>query len=362
MRQNIFITGSAGFFGIRLAKEILTNTSSHLFLLLRPHGEEIQKERIKRLLSQLIGPAMSDSLCRRITVIEGDITKKDLGIASSQLKKLIKQVDLIFHSAAELDIQKASPKISRVNIGGTRNVLNFALLCREKGRLKALNHISTAYIIGTEGMRKIRFYEDQLDISQEFNNLYEETKFKAEVIINKFRKRGLMVNVFRPSIMTETFSASNPESFSIFFRPFRFIVSGIFDKLPASDDAEYNLISVDDAARAVYLIAKNTRNSMGNYHIVNPKTINLGKLLDITVKVLGIKKPKRIPLESFDMKSLTGVQRMLISSFIPYFNFMASFDSSRASALLKKEGFSYYSLKESDIITALKYIKREKIQ
>jgi len=361
MRQNIFITGSAGFFGIRLVKEILTNTSSHLFLLLRPHGREVQKERIERLLSQLIGPAMADSFCRRITVIKGDITKKDLAIASSQLKKLIKQVDLIFHSAAELDIQKASPKISRVNITGTRNVLNFASLCREKGRLKALNHISTAYIIGTAGMQKIRFYEDQLDISQKFNNLYEETKFKAEVIVNQFRNRGLPINVFRPSIMTESFSANNPESFSIFFRPFRFIVSGIFDELPASDDAQYNLISVDDAARAIYIIAKSTRNNTGNYHIVNPKTINLARLLDIAVRVFGMKKPKCKPLESFDMESLTGVQRMLINSFIPYFNFMASFDSSCASALLKKKGFSYYSLKESDIVTALKYIKREKI-
>ena len=68
----------------------------------------------------------------------------------------------------------------------------------QKGKLKKVNHISTAYICGDY---KGAFKEEDLDVGQKFNSTYEQSKFEAEKLVEKYRKGGLWIDVFRPPII-----------------------------------------------------------------------------------------------------------------------------------------------------------------
>jgi len=364
-QRNIFITGSTGFFGLRLLRDILLQTKAHVFLLIRPGRDRNSKRRLKSSLEKVTDKDRVGRFLKRITIIDGDITKKNLSIKKYELKELSKKIDIIFHSAAELDIRRQAPEIRRVNVRGTRNVLEFACFCKNEGKLKRVNHISTAYVVGAKGMSNIIFYESQLDISQAFNNLYEQSKYEAEIVVNEFRSKGLHVDIYRPSIMTESLPVKDVESFSQFFKPFRFLISGIFKEIPADIDAKYNFISVDDAAQAILLISESADRVARNYQIVNPYNISLSRLLNIAVKVFGAEKlTVCVPLEKFRaqaMGRLTDVQRSLIGPFIPYLNFKARFNSKNAEKALKKRKFSYRPLKDNEIESVFEYIFRNKM-
>ena len=365
LKQNIFITGSTGFFCLRLLRDILLQTQARVFLLIRPGRDRNSKEKLKLSLKKVIDKDEIGRLFKRITIVDGDITKRKLGIKEHELKELSKKIDIVFHSAAELDIRRQGPEITRVNVLGTRNVLEFASLCKKEGRFKKVNHISTAYVVGAKGINGITFYENQLDISQVFNNLYEQSKYEAEIVVNEFRVKGLHVDIYRPSIMTESLPVKDIESFSLFFKPFRFLISGIFKEMPADINARYNFISVDDAAQAILLISESANRIARNYHIVNPYSISLNRLLGIAAKVFGKEKLTIcVPLKKFEtqaMSRLTDVQKSLIGPFIPYLNFKARFDSKNAEKALRKRKFSYSSLKDNEIESIFEYILRNKM-
>src|SRR5207247_6389267 len=81
----------------------------------------------------------------------------------------------------------------RVNVDGTRHVLDFAERCPS---LQRFHYVSTCYVSGRHhGV----FGEDDLDVGQRFNNFYEETKFLAEVEVR--RRSGLPVTIYRPSVV-----------------------------------------------------------------------------------------------------------------------------------------------------------------
>ena len=358
MPDNIFITGATGFLGSRLLAQILDNTDSNVFLLIRPSAGRERLLRLKEVLKKLaLRKTLLPECMRRITIIDGDITKKDLGIKRKTFNRLKKDLDTVFHLAAELDIKNSYEHISLVNKTGTINLLDFALQCKKSGQLKKVNHVSTAYVLGSKGLENVSFRENQLELSQGFNNLYEKTKYEAEIAVGGYREKGLLVDVFRPSIIIEGLPIIDYRMFSDFFRPFRFFISGIFKSIPARPDARYNLVSVDDAARAILIISNSTNAKNMNYHIVNTGYISLRHILDIAMSVFDAPQPLFSSYEKFDFNGLSRVQREIISPFVPYLNFRARFDSSNAHNILRKKGFRYSRLKDKEIRLAFEYIR-----
>ena len=83
----------------------------------------------------------------------------------------------------------------RINVDGTRNVLDFA---QEARNLRRLHYVSTCYVSGrTAGV----FTEHDLEKGQSFNNYYEETKYLAEVEVQQRMRAGLPTTIYRPAIV-----------------------------------------------------------------------------------------------------------------------------------------------------------------
>ena len=76
--------------------------------------------------------------------------------------------------AAITDLNWPLEEVRNINVHGTKSVLDFAVLCKKDGSLKKVNHISTVYVVGA---KRCKFKESDLDVSQKFNNTYEQTKY-----------------------------------------------------------------------------------------------------------------------------------------------------------------------------------------
>ena len=315
--SNIFITGGAGFLGWELVKILLNETDSKLYLLVRQNSRKSVKERIGELINKSYSKKNRRKIRIRIKVVKGDITEKNLGMKKSQIRELSGKINLIYHSAALCDFNVPMPVIRKINVTGTKNVLDFAMRCKKNDQLMSFHHISTVAIMGNKGGM---LYENSLDIGQRFNNTYERTKFEAEKLINKYRKKGLAVSIYRPSVIVGDSVTGEASDFQLFYRPLHIFSMEILEEIPASVNFKYNIVPVDYVARSIYLISSDQRNDNKNYHLTNPKGITLNSLLNTASAYFGFRKPKIISENRFNFKELKGFKKKVIEPYLPYFN------------------------------------------
>jgi nucleoside-diphosphate-sugar epimerase len=125
--------------------------------------------------------------------VEGDITRTGLGVAPGILP--LDDISEIFHLAAVYDLSVGRDLAMRVNVDGTRNVLDLAARCAS---LRRLQYVSTCYV---SGRHRGAFLETDLAKGQRFNNFYEETKYLAEVEVQERMAAGLPATIYRPAIV-----------------------------------------------------------------------------------------------------------------------------------------------------------------
>ena len=128
----------------------------------------------------------------------------DLGLAGAEYRDLVAEITTIVHCAAAYYLGVPREMAMRVNVEGTRNVLELAGAC---ARLERLCHFSTAFVSGD---RKGVIMEDELDARQRFRHAYEETKFRAELLVREAAHR-LPVVVMRPAGPTLVDTYVTPE-------------------------------------------------------------------------------------------------------------------------------------------------------
>lgn len=350
---NIFITGGTGLLGWDIVKELLKKKDARLYLLARGRKGESARDRIKGLIKKSYQSAEKKAVSHRIEVIEGDISEKELGVAISRMNKLCKEIDTIYHSAALCEFGVPWERIKKINVYGTKNMLDFATRCRDSGQFKSFNYISTVAVIGTAGGV---FHEDDLDIGQAFNNTYERSKFEAEKLIEKYRNKGLIISIYRPSIITGDSKTGETSAFQMLYQPLHVFSLGIFDEIPANRLAKYNLVPVDYVAKAVCLLSRGDNKGNKNYHLTNPNTVTLNSLLDTASSYFGFKKPKIIPEQKYDFKNLQGFRKKVIEPYIPYFSHKeVIFDTVNFNSAISAKSFSWPVMDKNILLRLFKY-------
>ena len=171
----IFLTGSTGLVGSYLLKDLIEN-GNRVYAVARGDSLGNVKERVLKLL-RFWNSNLPEEKLRNLIVIDGDITKPNLGINSERiLEEIRSEVEIIFHSAALAKFRVDLDSIRIINVDGTKNVLDFALNLK---RIRKINYISTAYVIGNKGL--FSFEERMLSEGQNFNNSYEQSDRKSVV-------------------------------------------------------------------------------------------------------------------------------------------------------------------------------------
>lgn len=352
--SNIFITGSTGFLGSNLLVGLLTAKENNLYLLIRLKDSKNSLARKRALIGQIFLKSMQQEAASRISIIEGDVTKENLGLNKKSLQMLRHTIDTIYHCAAITELTRSISNARKVNVYGTQNILETALGWKNEGCLENVNHISTAYVAGDY---KKRFYEEQLNVSQNFNNTYEQSKFEAEKVVREYRKKGLRVDIYRPSIIIDSIRAGTRVNSGV-SQFLAIFALEILEKIPISNDAVINIVPVDAASKAIHLISTTKKRPPNQtYHIVNPRPIKATTLLNTASILFKFKKPKCIPPAEFHMNDFSSVQQRIMASSMPYLNQELSFDMRNAYSILKRRNFRISPINKNDLIGMFRHYK-----
>ncbi|MCR4317645.1 MAG: SDR family oxidoreductase [Planctomycetes bacterium] len=179
------ITGFPGFIAGHLLKRLLKKEDHFFYLLsIQPMAQAAES-----YVSHLSEEARS-----RIEIVVGDICFDTLGMDTRTRVILQGEITDIYHLAALYNLAAKKEVSMKINVDGTRNVLDFAGGC---ARFRRLIYFSTCYVAGR---RTGIATEDECDVGQTFKNFYEETKCLAEEIVRE-RWHDVQTSIIRPGIV-----------------------------------------------------------------------------------------------------------------------------------------------------------------
>lgn len=191
----IFLTGITGLVGSAFVVALLRERNDIEFVcLVRKSATESAIERVGKIIKdQCIFdccPECADAILKKISVIEGDILAMDPEDFAKRPE--LNGVDIVFHCAADVNLGKdLTGRTYRINYNGTENIVALAKALK----VREFHYVGTAYVAGKLVGRAI---EDK-PINSGFNNPYEESKFKAEMLV---RQSGIPFSIYRPAIIT----------------------------------------------------------------------------------------------------------------------------------------------------------------
>ena len=272
----------------------------------------------------------------RLTAVAGDIEQPGLGLAPATARRLRSDVSTVIHCAASVSFDLPLAESRRVNVEGTRNVLELGERC---DGLERLTYVSTAYVAGEPpGV----FGEDQLDVGQRFRNSYERSKFEAELMLQE-RGAHLPLQVLRPSIVVGDSRTGRTSSFNVLYGPLKAIARGAIPAIPARRSSPVDVVPVDYVADRAYELASG--GPEGTFHLVAGRNAtSVGRLLELAGEHLGRRPPAVLPPRAYRRlvhpllrRRRPGLRKMEV--YFPYFSMRVRFDDRKLGPAPPVEGY-----------------------
>jgi len=328
-RDTVFLTGFPGFIAGRLV-ERLARSDRQFILLVQP---------------QLIEQAMSDvdEIARRADVplecfslVEGDITQPDLGIAADDLETIRFETKRVFHLAAVYDLAIDRSTAMAVNLEGTRNVNALVRTIRD---LERYNYVSTCYVAGR---REGTVLETELEHNSGFKNFYEESKYLAEAEVEKI-KADVPLTIYRPSVVvgdSETGETVKYDGIYYLINYLRKAPTLLRVINVGNDRVRLNLVPVDFVVDAIAELSANPAAAGKTLAIADRSPMTTSELFNAIAYDLTGRRSEFTPsprlvewfLNTPVSPPITGLPRY----GVPYFFISQSYDTSIADGLLKQ--------------------------
>ncbi len=350
--DNVLLTGSTGFLGIHILKELI-NQKKHVIALIRG-GKLNPLDRLQGLLAYYFDSPLDEEVKEYVTVVDGDVTDETL---YDKLKEF--KFDLIINSAAIVKHFSNDDIIERVNVGGVKNLIEIA-----KKKNVRLVQISTLSVAGENIDDKFdatfRMKENMLDFGQDVSNKYVHSKFNAEKAILEACLDGLDGKVIRVGNLMSRNSDGEFQANSItngFMRDLKGYVA--LHKFPVNSmDVEIDFSPIDEVAKTIILLSK-TDKKFTVFHSANSHMVQMGDIIYV-LNELGFE----IEVVSDDdfLKSMKEMmmdesKSMLVSSLISY----SSSDMHTHSFILSDNEFTnkaLYHLSYKWPITDYQYLRK----
>lgn len=288
--NSVLLTGATGFLGAHILSELLENSDANIYCLVRGENKKSAEDRLKKTLQFYFEDKYEKLINKRILVLTGDVTIKNLGLSEQEYNELGKKIDAIIHTAASVKYFGDYREIEKVNVYGTKRVVDFALRYGMK-----LNYISTVSVTGNNlvdnsKIGKVTFTENDFYIGQNYiDNVYVRSKFEAENLVHHAIKQGLNATIFRMGNLTGRYSDGQFQpniSENAFYNSIKSIIKigavseGILEE-------EIEITPVDCASRAIVKILKTKESSNRMFHILNPNESKLNNIVQM-LKQIGI--------------------------------------------------------------------------
>lgn len=334
-RPVVFLTGFPGFLGSELLPRILKRL---------PRAEAVCLVQAK-FLTQAHERAASladanPSIRGRVTLVEGDITKRGLGLRRGAEPFAARVVE-IFHLAAVYDLSVKHELAMRVNVQGTRNMLAFARRCPS---LTRFHYVSTCYVAGRYPGE---FSEDMLEQSQTFNNAYEETKYLAEVEVQRAMRAGLPVTIYRPAIVVGDSTTGYTQKYDGPYFAMQWLLRqprvAVMPVVGDTRQSRFNAVPSDFVVSAIAYLSGRADSKGRVYQLADPNAPTVRDMLrDIAHATHRTVIPVRLPLKvaKSAIERVPGVYRLLRipASAIDYFVLPATFGTEHTREDLRGSG------------------------
>ena len=243
---------------------------------MRRKGNESAFARLQRLFSWYFPGLDLAGFRERLSLHEGDVGEPHLGLDEQDYQRLAEELDAIYHFAADTRLFGAEEDFARQNLQSVKTCMALASLRRAKD----LHYMSTLAVSGVNpGQQRLRFSEDSLDIGQEFQNPYEQSKYKAEQLVNGFRLQGHNAFIYRSGNVS---ADSRNARFQVNARDNRlvqFLAScARAGHLPQHLGEPVILSPVDQVAGGIVAISLDAACGPGTYHVDSPHEIGMDRL------------------------------------------------------------------------------------
>jgi len=337
-KDAILLTGITGNLGSWLAVEMSRQGKKVLALMRDQDGKDAAR-RLNRILDITGGKDLKDN----IEIIQGDICKKGLGLKTNA--KNVNRLSKIIHCAACTKFLEDDGKSQQMmNVQGTLNVLELA------GRLSLpLVHVSSAYIAGK---RTGTVKEYEIDVGQSFNNIYENTKCRSEMLVHRWAQMNFLPTVIlRPSIVLGDSQYGKTVHFTSLYDYMRVLklimprLKGNCIRIATKPDVTKNIIPVDYFAKvSSYIINSGIS---GTYHITNPIPLTMKDFGEIFSRLFGVNQYKLVKADSFLSQKPNEIERRIQGSTSVYNPYMFSepvFDRANTDAVLAGSGIEFPSM------------------
>jgi amino acid adenylation domain-containing protein/thioester reductase-like protein len=190
--ETIFLTGSTGFLGSFLLRELLDTTESTVYCLVRANSKVEGKQRIKATFQKYQIPQYN--LEKRVQIILGNLSSPFLGLTPSDFYQLSGKIDSIYHCASKVNFVYPYHRLKRPNVDGTKEIIRLA----SSGKEKVLHYVSTLAVYGSVGyFNHPAIPEEELEHLDSLHMGYAESKAVADKLVVTAGDHGLPVCVYR---------------------------------------------------------------------------------------------------------------------------------------------------------------------
>ncbi len=357
-----FLTGGTGFLGSHLAVGLLKRGFA-VRLLARPGGRGAAAARVEELLDWFGLPFAER---QRLRVVEGDITRPNLGLDPAALGEALSETDEIIHCASSTSFsERKRAEIEAVNADGLSRVLAFA----RQSRARFFHHVSTAFVAGkTSGP-----CPEELTTPPGFWNAYEETKWRGERLAEETcREAGLGLTIYRPSIVYGDSRTGRTLLFNAVYYPVRaaLFLKEIYEKdvrergglraaeagvrlepdgtihlplrIAVAGGTGLDLVPVDHFTAAFFALMEGAPGG-GIFHIVSGRAKTIQDIVDYSCRFFRMAGIRTCAAEEFDAVPKTPLELLYdryIEAYGPYMRDARVFETPRSGPILKGRGLA----------------------
>lgn len=329
--EQIFLTGFPGFIATRLVARLAESRARFQLL--------VQSAFLTRARDEIARIAESAGVSPdNFEIIEGDITRDELGMTAETARRVRETATRVVHLAAVYDLGVERELATRVNVEGTERVNRLAGSIKN---LRRYDYVSTCYV---SGKRTSVILETELEHEAGFHNFYEETKYLAEMSVERL-KIDLPITIHRPSIVVGDSRTGETVKYDGIYYLIHYLrmqpdllslvnIGNSFVRL--------NLVPVDFVVAGIAALMNDETSIGKTIQLADPAPPTTHQLFDFIARAISgrasllgvppsiVQTSLRLPLSEF----ITKMPRVAV----PYFFIEQSFDTGVATSLLTPHG------------------------
>jgi amino acid adenylation domain-containing protein/thioester reductase-like protein len=272
--REILLTGSTGFFGVYLLRELLAATTARVHCLVRAPDAAHALRRIAQS-AERHGLALDPETMDRLVPVAGDLAAPRLGLPPSVFRTLAGTIDVIHHDGAVVNFIYPYEELRAANVTGTRELIRLAGLFRGI----PIHYVSTTAVLagfGAMGVREVT-EDTPLAHADHLRVGYVETKFVAEELLRNAGRAGLPVAIYRPLDIVGGYRGGTWNTAAEMCALIRFITD---TGLAPDIDLPLDFVPADICAAAIRHISTRAEPAGTTYHLASPRHALLPSMVE----------------------------------------------------------------------------------